>query len=92
MEISFVAPNPRHSNLTPNSSRGDLDTAEWELIQICSGQLSNARRREGERGGAATPVLGQEPRSAAARLNTGVISPASGMRVIIHIGGRREKK
>lgn len=52
--------------------------------------MSDARRSEGKRGGAATPVAGQEPKSTAVRLPTGVIRPASGMRVIIHTG--RKKK
>lgn len=46
---------------------------------------------KGKRGGAATPVAGQEPKSTAVRLATGVIRPASGMRVIIHTGRKKKK-
>lgn len=87
---SACGPNSSRSNLSPTPAEEILTPQKWELIQICNGQLSNARRREGERGGAATPVLGQEPKSTAARLDTGVISPASGMRVIIHMGGKKK--
>lgn len=65
MEISLLS-KLQGFKFQSNLSEGDLDPTKWELIQICSGQLSNARRCEGERGGEATPVLGQEPRSTAA--------------------------
>lgn len=70
-----------------------MDGAKWELVHICRRQMSDARRSEGKkRGGAATPVAGQEPKSTAGRLATGAIRPASGTRVIIHTGRKKKKK
>lgn len=67
-----------------------MNGAKWELVHICRRKISNAWRSEGKRGGAATPVAGQEPKSTAVRLATGVIRLAPGMRVIIHTGRRKK--